>query len=546
LLAIALFSGLVIWQTQGPAAAQDKTPAVKADKKAKGAAALTPANFPGKGAKLDAPALTRLIDEQIQKRLDAEEVKTSPPADDAEFLRRAYLDLIGVIPPVEKVKEFLDSKAPDKREKLIEELLANPRFGQWMGENYVNAMVPRDSNNRLLQGQALQTWLADHFNKNTPYDQVVSDLLTATGPMNENGAVTYFVANATADKITDNVTRLFMGVQLQCAQCHNHPFTDYKQKEYWGMAAFFMKVRMNVTPQQAAKKGVTPTITEDGAAVKGKKKGLPEGAMIVPARFLQGEEPKLAKSDPYRPVLAKWMTARDNPYFARAMVNKMWFHFFGRGLVNPHDDMHGDNPSSHPELLAALAEQFKNNNFDVKYLIRAIVSTQTYQCTSRPHAGNEGDTELFSHPLVRTLSPEQMYDSLVQVVGAPGKGETPFKKGAAPKKGPAGPRAQFIAFFRVEDGADPLEYQAGIPQALRLMNSAQLNNTNALVTRAMNAGNEPAQVIEYLYMATLARRPTSDEQQRRVQYVQQQADRRAAYGDILWALLNCSEFALNH
>src|SRR5262249_12097166 len=151
-------------------------------------------------------------------------------------------------------------------------------------------------------------------------------------------------------------------------QCHNHPFTNWKQDEYWGMAQFFMKVRLTANPQKAAKAGISPGITEDGKG-KGKKKGLPESAKIVPAKFLQGERPKMNPADPARPVLAKWMCSEGNPYFARAMVNRVWAHFFGRGIVNPVDDMHEGNPASHPELLAALTEQFKRNGFDVKYLI---------------------------------------------------------------------------------------------------------------------------------------------------------------------------------
>src|SRR5262249_34854474 len=234
---------------------------------------------------------------------------------------------------------------------------------------WTNVMVKRESNNRLLKSRPLLDWLAEGFNANKPWDKVVYELITATGEQDKNGAVTYFIGNPTVDKMTDSVTRLFLGVRLECAQCHNHPFTNYKRDEYWGMAQFFMKVRLTANPQQASKKGISPGIVEGGKA-KGKKKGLPESARIVPARFLQGAQPKLNPAEPARPVLARWLVAPDNPFFARAMVNRMWAHFFGRGVVNPVDDMHADNPATHPELLAALAEQFKRNGFDVKYLVR--------------------------------------------------------------------------------------------------------------------------------------------------------------------------------
>ncbi len=513
------------------------------------AKATAPVRVPGSGTTLDASALTTIIDQEVTRRLKEEGIKASPQTDDAQFLRRVYLDLVGIIPPVEKVKAFLESKDPARRTKVVEELLADPRYGKWMAENWVNLMIPVDSSNRLLRRAPLQEWLSENFTANKPWDKLVHELLTATGEQEKNGAVTYFIGNASVDKMTDSVTKLFMGVQLQCAQCHNHPFTNYKQDEYWAMAQFFMKVRLSANPQQAAKKGISPGISEI-ANVKGKaKKGfLPESAKFVPARFLQGAQPKMSPSEPARPVLAKWMTAPDNPFFAKALVNRMWAQFFGRGLVNPVDDMHEGNPATHPELLATLTEQFKRNNFDLKYLVRAIVNSEAYQRSSRTVADNETDTELLSHAPIRALTPEQLYDSLVRVVGTPAGRKGDFaKKAPVGKKGPTGPREQFIAFFRVEEGADVLDYQAGIPQALRLMNSALLNNTAPVVNQAIQAANnDQARIVEHLYLAILSRRPTAEELQGRLTYIRRQADARTAYGDLTWALLNCSEFTLNH
>jgi len=298
------------------------------------------------------------------------------------------------------------------------------------------------------------------------------------------------------------------------------------------------------TRNRRKKKGITIEVSESPSMKFGKKKGLPEGAKIVPAKFLQGEQPTMNASAPARPVLATWMTSAKNPFFARALVNKMWHHFFGRGLVNPVDDMHSDNPASHPELLSALAEQVTANGFDVKYLIRAIISSDAYQRTSRPTKGNETDTELFSHVAVRVMTPEQLYDSLSSVVGNFRKGDTPKNK-VGGKKGAGGPREQFINFFRVDEGADPLEYQAGIPQALRLMNAPQLNNNAALVEQATKAAT-PAQAIDILFMATVSRHPNADEIGRLTSYVGKQSTPRSAYSDILWALLNSGEFATNH
>jgi hypothetical protein len=498
------------------------------------------------GQRLDAAALAKLIDKEIRDELAAQQLPASPLSADAEFLRRVYLDLAGVIPPPEKVVEFLDSKDSNKRQKVIDELLADERFGKTMAEVWSGLMIPRESNNRRLDHKPFQEWLAKQFNENRPLDKLAFELLTATGPMDENGAVAYFVGNPTVDKMTDNVSKMFLGVRLECAQCHNHPFVSWKQEEYWGMAAFFMKTRLSVNPQQAAKKGVSPGISEVANQGKGRKKGgLPESAKIVPAKFLQAGEPKLDTKEPFRPVLAKWVASPDNPFFARAMVNRFWHQMFGRGLVNPVDDMHEDNVPSHPELLDALTQQLKANNFDAKYLLKAIVSSEAYQRTSRPTGDNKDDRVYYSHRAVRQLTPEQLYDSLTVVVGNQNpKGQAKARQKAG-KGGPGAPREQFLTFFRVDD-ADPQEYTGGIPQALRLMNSNQLNATQGVVNQAMQEGSEPAQVIERLYLVALSRRPEAEELRRMTEYVRKQPTPRQGYGDIVWALLNSSEFSLNH
>jgi len=544
-------SGLLFWAGSGvtPAFAQQgkgKQPDPKAnyDKKAKAPPALT-RPVPGAGQTVDTAGLAKIIDEEINLRLKEEGIKASPKADDAEFLRRVYIDLAGVIPPADKVKAFLESTDPHKRANLVEELLKDGNFGKQLAENWANLIVPPDSNNRALQTEGLRKWLEEAFNSNRPWNKIVEELVTASGDLDKNSAVAFFVANPSVDKMTNQVTSLFLGVQLQCAQCHNHPFTSWKQEEYWGMASFFRQVRQSATAQQAAKNGTTITVSEQPGPAKAGKKGggTPEGFKNVPAKFLGAEQPSIGGS-PARPVLAKWLTAPNNPYFARAMVNRMWSHFFGRGFVNPISDMHDGNPATHPELLAALAEQFKRHDYDLKYLVKAIVLSDAYQRTSRPANGNEDDTEFYSRMYIKTLTPEQLFDSIVQVVGTPKGGFGPGG-GIGKKGGPRTPRDQFINFFRVEEGSDPLEYQSGIPQALRLMNAPQLNNGGKTLEEALKRPT-PAEAIDYLYLATVSRHPTAAETQRLVEYSKKQGAPRTAYGDILWALLNSSEFTLNH
>ena len=497
------------------------------------------------GTALDAAALARRIDAALARKVAADRVAPSPRADDAEFLRRACLDLTGVIPTPERAAAFLDTSAPDKRARLVDELLASPSYGRHMADLWQRLMVPRDSDNRRLQPQPLAKWLEERFNANTPWNLLVRDLLTATGPQDANGAVTYFLANASVDKMTDSVSKLFLGLQLQCAQCHNHPFTRDKQDDYWALAAFFTKVRPD-NVKKAAKQGGSPAIAEDG---RGKAR-LPESARTVPARFLHGDQPDLKRQEPYRPVLADWMTSPKNPFFARAAVNRFWAQMFGRGLVNPVDDMHEGNAPSHPELLQDLADTFVASNFDLKGLLRALALSEAYNRSSKPAPGATPELQSFAVMAVKSLAPEQLYDSLTQVLGnaaRPAAQARKAKQQQMMKGAGAGPREQFIAFFEGDETAKPTDYQAGIPQALRLMNAPQMKASLAVAAAVNRDARTPDLAIEQLYLSSLSRRPTAEEKARLNAFVQKAGGpSRDAYADILWVLLNSSEFALNH
>jgi hypothetical protein len=499
------------------------------------------------GASQEPKKLSRTIDKYIEQRLQAEKVTASPRADDAAFLRRAYLDITGRIPTAEKAAAFLDNHDPAKRAKLIDELLASKEYGTHQADIWQALLMPRNSDNRRVQFDPMVKWLEESFNADKPWDKIVHEILTASGEQDKEPAVTYFLANATVDKMTDSVTKLFLGVQLQCAQCHNHPFTEWKQTEYWGMAAFFMKTQVQ-PPRPNAQNAAPPKVLDTPNPRRGRN-ALPDSAKVVPAKFLAGEQPQVDAKEPLRPVLADWVTKADNPYFSKAMVNRVWSQFFGRGLVNPVDDMHDGNPASHPELLEEMARQFAASGFDVKYLIRAVCNSQAYQRSSKPAGGNaDASPAVLARMPIKVLSPEQLFDSLVQALGAPAR---PNNNGGrptanAPRPAVRSPRAAFVAFFGLEDGADPTEYQAGIPQALRLMNSPQLNN-NAVLNQYLKGDRKPNEVVEHLCLMTLSRRPTGHEYERLTTYVRNhKGEPRQAYSDILWALLNSSEFTMNH
>jgi hypothetical protein len=506
------------------------------------AAPLKPAAPLGPIGPKDALLVAKMIDEQIARKLAEAKIAASPIASDEEFLRRVCLDLTGVIPAAEKARAFLDSSDPQKRAKLIDELLDDPHFGRHLSDIWQTKLMPRDTNSRFLVRQPLVKWLEEQFNKNTPWNQFVYNLVAATGTVEENPAVTFFLANRAVDKLTDAVSQHFLGVQLQCAQCHNHPFTDWKQTEYWGMAEFFSKVRPEnpKNPKNGAdntKIGVT-----EGPQRTRAKDFFPESEKAVPPKFLGGDQPKLSPTQPYRPVLARWITDPNNPYFAKAMVNRTWAQLFGSGFVNPIDDMHDGKAPSHPQLLADLARNFAGNGFDLKNLYRAICNSQTYQRTSKPFNGNEDDELLFSHMAVKVLSPGQLYDSLTQVTG-PERAVAPAPR-AAGKGGPAGPRDGFVQFFLAGgDGANPTEYEAGIPQALRLMNS-RITGNPGVIRQFAGPGDEPQAVFERIYLAALSRKPTAAEVKRLTEYASRAGTAVEAYSDVLWVVLNSSEFTM--
>lgn len=490
----------------------------------------------------DAGELAALVDKHIDAKLADAKANPAPPASDAEFLRRAYLDITGVIPPADEARRFLDDTDPAKRARLIDGLLASESYGRRMADVWKALLIPTDSDTRFISRQPFDKWLVEGFNANKPWDQFARELVTATGTQDKNPAVTFFLTNRSVDKLTDAVTQHLLGVQLACAQCHNHPFTDWKQDEYWGVAAFFSKVQPDRVGNPLKSDGGSPGVRE--LATKSRaREFFPEGAKTVPVKFLGAEQPKLKSSEPYRPAFADWMTAADNPFFARAMVNRTWFHLFGRGIVSPVDDMHEDNEPSHPELLAELSTGFAEGGFDLKQLIRGIANSRAYQRTSKP--AGPAAPELFARQTVKVMSPEMLFDSLTRVTGlvVPPDGRNP-KAQNLPKGVQFSPRDRFVTFYLAgAETANPVEYDAGIPQALKLMNNRALTGGPGAALKIVKPAEPAAKNVESLYLATLGRRPTAAEVGLAQKHLAKGGPPAERYGDLLWALLNSSEFS---
>ncbi len=553
--------------TGAPAADEPKTQSKKAAvQKLKAAAAAKKAADAGKPgekvvtlpseAKVVKPlpavlapaALVRQIDALIDAKLAAEKVTASPQAGDAEFLRRASLDLTGVIPTADAARAFLDDPDPAKRAKLIDRLLAADGYGGHLADLWTAKLYLKDSDNRFVAKEPLHKWLAEEFNKNTPWDALVTKLVTATGTAEDNPAVTFFMANRSVDKLTDAVGTHFLGQSVSCAQCHNHPFTAMKQTEYWGLAAFFSKVN-TPRPRNAMMGGDNAKLAvTEGTGASRAKDFFPESTLKVAPHVLDGTPVKVSASEPYRPALAKWLTAADNADFARATANRTWALLFGHGLVNPVEDMHEGNPASHPELLDLLAGQFAAAKFDLKHLTRTLMLTNAYQRSSKPTAGNTADAILVSHATMKVMIPEQLYDSLQLLQARAGSPVGPRERGpktqAAFKGGTGTGRDAFVAFFLAgADKPNAAEYEAGIPQALRLMNSRQTLGNNPAAARSFaKPGAKPADTLEEMYLATLTRRPTPDETAKMLAYLKDGGP--TGLADVLWVLTNTSEFVL--
>jgi hypothetical protein len=487
----------------------------------------------------DAAALAESIDSHVQARLDTAGLKPAPSTDDAEFIRRVYLDLHGVVPSAQQAARFLDSNVPDKRRALIDELLASPRFGEHFAEIWRRRLMSPLEDEQGLKGEPFAVWLAGRFNNNDGWNQVVYDLLTASGTVDQNPAAGYLIEGRHprgVTDLTDLTSRHFLGLRLNCAQCHDHPSGTWTRQDYWGMAAFFAQIQTPGQPKRVHKVGVqdNPQITLASLAAA----DMLDGFLARPPTFLAAEGPWTSTQVTHRHALAHWITSPKNPYFARAAVNRIWWHFFGRGIVNPVDDMHAASAPSHPELLELLSERFVESGFDLKFLCRAILNSRTYQQTSRPGRQPEREAELFARMSIKVLSAEQLYDSLVTILGPPASG-----KG---NQTALGPRHEFVQFIADDADRDPTRYERGIPQLLRLMNSPQFagKNLSSLVSRVATAARSADEVTDELFLAILSRRPTDHE--RELMRDRRGDSTQSAYQELAWALLMTSEFSLNH
>lgn len=492
-------------------------------------------------------AMTGRVDQLLAARWQEAAVEPGHPASDAQFLRRAYLDLTGVIPSVGEVREFLADEAADKRSRLIDRLLAKPNHATHLANIWREVMLPRTNNNLRQFGQTalFDRWLRDHFVAGTPYDQMVRELLTAGGQINQSGPVLYYTAlELKPEELAASTSRIFLGVQIQCAQCHDHPFDKWTQQDFWGYAAFFAQLQRPTGQQQFAGQVVD---TNTGEVT------LPESDEVVPPRFLDGKSLPDDSGLSRRVQLADWLVSAENPYFARATVNRAWALLFGYGLVDPVDDLGQHNPPSHPRLLDELSADFASHGFDLRRLLRILANTRAYQLTSEVAEDESFDPRLFSRMAIKSLTPEQVYDCLSEAIRMREALGSSGATSAFGRRTDQGKQA-FLAKFEAPTQRST-EFESGIPQALTMMNgqflveATDVSRSDILAAVIDSPFFTNEQRVEVLFLSALARFPSESERARFVEYVESGGptnDPNKALSDVLWALLNSSEFILNH
>lgn len=481
--------------------------------------------------------LSNWLDERFEQRWQSIGVEPPPVVDDATFLRRVYLDLAGTIPSVPQTRDFLSSTTSNKRDQIVDELLIDPRSPKHLARVWRRMMVPGNGPDAAIATQFLEPWLVEQFQANVRYHELTRRVLVVTPdatmmqPAIRNPATVITSSPAgyrmavgqTPDALAGAATRFFLGVSLNCAKCHDHPFAAWKQRDFWGMAAFF------ANPENPG-----------NAFIRSEK-----GDQYV-AVFLGGEPATIPPGQSGSEVLVNWMTSRDNPYFGATAVNRMWEHLYGRGAVSEIDNLDQVPAEERDFFLDELGRRFAATEYDVRWLLAGLCKSRTYQRETPSKLDAERNESITQRPL-KALIPEQVFDSLEQALNLPvGKSDD------SPRTN--GVRTHMVAKLNEAATNHPDQFRSGIPQALMLMHGSMISNATDIETsRTLRAVVdapffEPSEKIETLYLATLTRKPRESELNAMLAYLRERhesQERRQAYAEIFWALLNSPEFVLS-
>ncbi len=499
------------------------------------------------------PTPINLVDTAVFGKLKQLGIPASELCDDATFLRRASLDIVGALPTDEVVRQFLGDTSADKRDRLIDRLLDSTAYADHFANKWNFVLRNKKEGGDDGPGTMLfHQWLWNRMYDNTPYDQFVREIVTASGDPQTNPAVVWYRDVDSTEEQVEDTAQLFLGLRIQCARCHHHPFEKWSQDDYYGMAAFYNRVGKKVIPNGSPAMRDRRVFHNEGIAAASNPR---TGKSLKPTGLGTPAYDIAAETDP-RVKLADWMSDAKNPFFARSLVNRYWKHFFSRGIVEPEDDMRETNPPANPELLNALSQHFVDSGFDLKDLVRTICKSRTYQLSALPNEFNASDKQNFSRYYPRRLSAEVLYDAFHQVT------DTSENFGGMP----AGTKAMqladasnstyFLQVFGQPKGDTACECErsmdANLAQSLHLLNGREIQDKiardGARTSRlAADAAKSDEDRIRELYRWVFAREPNAEELEVAVSYLKKHADNvRRGYEDVVWALINTKEFQFNH
>ncbi|MFN6049781.1 MAG: DUF1549 domain-containing protein [Planctomycetia bacterium] len=514
------------------------------------------------GARVDSvPPSKNFVDDAVFANLKEIGVPPSPVCDDSTFLRRVTLDIAGRLPTEEEAKTFFANKSPDKRDQVIDELLRSPDYADFFANKWT-AMLKnrRDDASDMVANFAFHAWVRDSLLSNKPYDQFVRELLAATGQVIGNPPVAWYKRVKEPKDQIEDVAQLFLGVRMQCAQCHHHPFEKWSQDDYYSLSAFFSQVGR----KPSGVRGEDLIFHKRGMAAA---KNIKTGLALKPAA-LGDTVPEIAADEDPRLRLAEWMKSPKNPFFARVLVNRYWKHFFQRGLVEPEDDIRDSNPPSNPELMAALEKHFIASGFDLKELVKTITRSHAYQLSSTPNKDNLGDRQNYSRYYPRRLPAEVMLDSIDQLAGT----QTDFANLPAGTRAVALPdnsynrSSPFLRVFGRPENESVCECErmqsSSLAQSLHMINASdirgKLANGNGRAEKLARDKRPNDEKIRDMYLVAFARAPRPEELNAALDYLAeprlnsagQTVDTTKAtrenFQDLLWALINSKEFLFNH
>jgi hypothetical protein len=495
------------------------------------------------------PVAKNFVDEEVFAKLKALGLPPSLLCDDSTYLRRVTVDIAGRLPTLEEAEQFLADKSEDKRAKLVDRLLDSTDYAEYFAMKWSAILRnKRRQENDKQATFAFYDWIRESLNENKPYDQFVREVITATGEPGKNPSAAWYLEVKDQAAQVEDTAQLFLGLRIQCARCHHHPFEKWSQQDYYGFSAFYSQVgRKRGTRQNDERIYHRPgeaqaTNPKTGQAVK------PTGLGAAPLTIDKETDPRHA--------LVDWMAAADNPFFAKALVNRYWKHFFGRGLVDPEDDMRVTNPASNPALLDALAKDFIEHKFDIKQLVRTIATSQVYQLSADPNDWNRDDKQNFSRYYPKRLNAEVLLDAIDQVTGTPSSfGPVPVGTRAV-QLPDNGFNSYFLTVFGKPESSSACECErsseANLAQSLHLLNSGEIqgkltNGSGRAAQLAADKGREHLPKLRELYLLALAREPSPEEVGIAIAHLQKNAQEpQRGYEDIIWALINTKEFLFNH